>query len=229
MGSLTRSISVGCALVVAGHGWAAKDPKEAAAHSQYEQGLQDYDLGRFKEALDEFSKAYELKALPGFLFNIAQCHRQMHNWERAAFFYRRFLDLSPKKPPNEQTVKELIAECESQQAQEAEADKKKAEEAEEARRLELDKAEAQKAETEAAAKRQEEERMAAAAAAAALVPTAMPGQPTLVEPLPPPSPPIYKRWWFWTGVGVIAAGAIATTAYFQLTPSPTSLGTIPAR
>jgi tetratricopeptide (TPR) repeat protein len=236
MESSTRSVRVRWAAVAAvlltsvaaAPAWGAKDPKEAEAHAQYEQGLKDYDLGRFKEALDEFSKAYELKALPGFLFNIAQCHRQLHSWERAAFFYRRFLDLSPKRPSNEKMVKELITECDDQRAQEAEAERKKAEEADEARRIELAKAEARKTETEAAARREEEERRAAAAAAAALVPMTAPGQPTLVEP-PPPPPPIYKRWWFWTGVGVIAAGAVATTAYFQLTPSPTSLGTIPGR
>jgi tetratricopeptide (TPR) repeat protein len=222
MESSIRSISVVClTLIAAGAARAAKDPREAQAHVQYNQGLKDYDLGRFKEALDEFSKAYELKALPGFLFNIAQCHRQMHNWERAAFFYRRYLDQSPRRPSNEETVKELIAECETQQAQEAEAEKKKAEEADEARRIELAKAETERTEKEAAAKREEADRQIAAAAAAAL-------QPTLVEPLPPPKP-LYKRWWFWTGVSVVAAGAIATTVYFQVTPSPTSLGTIPGR
>jgi hypothetical protein len=25
------------------------------------------------------------------------------------------------------------------------------------------------------------------------------------------TPPIYKRWWFWTGVGVVVIGAVATT------------------
>jgi hypothetical protein len=33
------------------------------------------------------------------------------------------------------------------------------------------------------------------------------------SPLPPepePSPPAYKRWWFWTGVGVVVAGGVVT-------------------
>jgi tetratricopeptide (TPR) repeat protein len=52
-------------------------------------------------------------------------------------------------------------------------------------------------------------------------------------PAPPPAPPssgrIYTRWWFWTGVGVIAAGAGVAT--YELTrpgsgPPSTSLGNI---
>ncbi len=31
--------------------------------------------------------------------------------------------------------------------------------------------------------------------------------------------PIYKRWWLWTVVGVVVAGAGATTAYFLLRPT----------
>jgi tetratricopeptide (TPR) repeat protein len=46
---------------------------------------------------------------------------------------------------------------------------------------------------------------------------------------PPPSQPIYTRWWFWTGIGVVAAGAGVAT--YELTrpasgPPSTSLGNI---
>ena len=30
------------------------------------------------------------------------------------------------------------------------------------------------------------------------------------SPEPPASPPVYKRWWFWTGVGVVVAGGVVT-------------------
>ena len=30
------------------------------------------------------------------------------------------------------------------------------------------------------------------------------------NPEPPASPPVYKRWWFWTGVGVVVAGGVMT-------------------
>lgn len=48
-------------------------------------------------------------------------------------------------------------------------------------------------------------------------------------PVPPASRPLYTRWWFWTGVGVVAAGAGVAT--YELTrpgsgPPSTSLGNI---
>ena len=30
------------------------------------------------------------------------------------------------------------------------------------------------------------------------------------QPLPAPEAPVYKRWWFWTGIGAVVAGGIAT-------------------
>ena len=36
-----------------------------------------------------YTAAHDAKPLPALLFNIAQCHRQLGNHERALFFYRR--------------------------------------------------------------------------------------------------------------------------------------------
>ncbi len=55
-------------------------------------------------------------------------------------------------------------------------------------------------------------------------PTPPPNRPT-----PPEARPIYKTWWFWTGIGVVAAAGGGITAY-ELTrtsgPPDTSLGNI---
>jgi tetratricopeptide (TPR) repeat protein len=213
---------------------APKDPKEAEARAQFEQAQNDYNLGRFKEALDEYAKAYEIKSLPGFLFNIAQCHRQMHHWERAVFHFKRYLELSPGRVSNEQVVRDLIAECEAKQA---EVEQKKATDTAEQHRIDLAKAEAQKAEVEAQAKRDEQARLQreederkAAVLAAATLPVGATPSATLVEGPPSnPEPPVYKKWWFWTGVGVVAAGAAGTVTYFQLNGAPTSLPTLCGR
>src|SRR3954464_14820039 len=50
-----------------------------------------FNLGKFSDALADYQAAYQAKPLPGFLFNIAQCYRNMRNYERARFFYRRYL------------------------------------------------------------------------------------------------------------------------------------------
>jgi tetratricopeptide (TPR) repeat protein len=62
--------------------------------------------------------------------------------------------------------------------------------------------------------------------AAAAAPAPPPPGPA---PPPPAGHPIYTRWWFWTGLGVIAAGAGVTT--YELTrpgsgPPSSSLGNI---
>jgi hypothetical protein len=41
--------------------------------------------------------------------------------------------------------------------------------------------------------------------------TTDPLQLSQASPVPAASTPVYKRWWFWTGVGVVAAGAVVTT------------------
>ena len=90
--------------------------KAAAAKSRaiYQQAQQTYDRGEIAKALELYLQAYEAKALPGFLFNIAQCHRQLRNYERAAFYFKRYLALAPNTP-NAQVVRDLIVEVEHKQ------------------------------------------------------------------------------------------------------------------
>src|SRR5450432_160885 len=119
----TQSFVVVVALVsgVVAPAWAAATPAtvgssiddEKQARSLYERAEKSFDLGRFAEALADYQSAYEAKPLPGFLFNIAQCYRNMSNFERARFFFRRYLTLDPRAP-NRRRVEELIAEMSKQ-------------------------------------------------------------------------------------------------------------------
>src|SRR5205809_1023084 len=68
---------------------------EAQARALSKVGQKAYDLGQFDVALKSFSEAFRMKDLPGFLFNIAQCHRQLGDFDQAVFFYRRYLDRAP--------------------------------------------------------------------------------------------------------------------------------------
>lgn len=72
-----------------------EDPKEAEARKWYEKGISDYDLARYPEAIEAFSKAYELTQLPGLLFNIAQAHRLNKDCDNALRFYQRYLGREP--------------------------------------------------------------------------------------------------------------------------------------
>jgi tetratricopeptide (TPR) repeat protein len=223
-----RTLALACLALLSQPAWPQPDGGTRSARARFAQAQHEYDLGRFNEALEGYTQAYELDPLPGFVFNIAQCHRQMHHWERAAFFYRRYLDLSATVPANEKVVKDLIAECEQRQA---EIEQKHKDDLDQQRRVELARLEAQRAENEARAKQQQAElaAMSAPDAGPTLIPSVLPDTALVEAPPAAPASPVYKRWWFWTGVGAVAVGAAATLTYFAVTPTPTSLKDINAR
>jgi tetratricopeptide (TPR) repeat protein len=128
-----------------------RGPKGAAAKPQTPldqakaltaQAELDYKVGRFQEALDEYSKAYELYPTPALLFNLGQCHKQLKNHERAVFFFRGYLRDKPDAP-NRGAVEGFIAD--SQRAlDEAQAQaRKEAEDQERAREMQRAQAEAE--------------------------------------------------------------------------------------
>lgn len=162
---------------------------EQKARVLFADGQKAYDVGEFERALTLYSEAYKLKTLPGFLFNIAQCHRQLGNFERASFFFGRFIDNSKPAAPNVELARELMTDMERRQAEKAAAEKKAADE---------------KAQAEADAKLKRD------------APIAPPLTPVEVMSLPPPLPavepePVTKQPWFWVVIGgavVAAAGGI---------------------
>ncbi|MHB8420172.1 MAG: protein kinase domain-containing protein [Myxococcales bacterium] len=82
-------------------------PAPRTARARAEAAQIAYDVGRFDKALKLFSQTYELAPQPNLLFDIAQCHRQLGNTERALFFYQRYLAHAPAGT-NPRTAKKLI-------------------------------------------------------------------------------------------------------------------------
>lgn len=80
----------------------------------YDEGSGQYALGHFQEALKDFERVYLLKRLPALLFNIAQCHRQMKNFEEAAVTLRSFIRLAPDSPQIK-NARELLKQVEEAQ------------------------------------------------------------------------------------------------------------------
>lgn len=89
-----------CLTLGLGPGRARADTaEETKARALYKDGMKAYDVGDFEGALVLYSDAYKLAPLPGFLFNIAQCHRQLGNFERAGpLLQRGQLPFSPVTP-----------------------------------------------------------------------------------------------------------------------------------
>ncbi|HTA21188.1 MAG TPA: tetratricopeptide repeat protein [Polyangia bacterium] len=193
---------------------------EKEARRLFEHAELEFNVGKFPEALADYQSAYEAKPLPGFLFNIAQCYRNMGNFERARFFFRRYLALEPRAP-NRHRVDELIAEMSRQ-------------------------LEAKQAEAAASASATSPPSVAAKPADASdTMPPTPP--PALVEPMaststspvapsavlvttpapvaPPARRPVWKRWWFWTGVAAVVAGG-AVAAYVLTRPTTQTPGSL---
>lgn len=79
-----------------------------AARAAFERGTRHYNLAEYPKALDEFREAYRNYPEPSFLYNIAQCYRQVGDKPNAIRFYRTYLRETPNAP-NRDEVNRLIA------------------------------------------------------------------------------------------------------------------------
>ncbi|NOK31832.1 tetratricopeptide repeat protein [Corallococcus exercitus] len=200
---------------------------EEQAREKFSEGNLAYDLGEFDRALKAFSEAYRLKPLPAFLFNIAQCHRQLNSPSRAAFFYRRYLALSQEEPANADVVRELIAEMDTK-ARVQEEQRRERERF--ARDRDLQRAREQAALAEA---RANEARLAVSPAAAApekngaseALSLQVPDMSVKTEASP--ARPWTRRWYVWAGAGAVALLA-GGAVWMATAPNPrdTTLGTV---
>jgi tetratricopeptide (TPR) repeat protein len=86
---------------------AAARPDETA-RSHHEQGRRQFGRGQYDGAIASYRKAYELKADPSYLLDIAEAYRALDVPERAVFFYRRYLSAHPN-PPNRFEVEAEVA------------------------------------------------------------------------------------------------------------------------
>ena len=115
MRALVVILTLGLALVAVPRAAHAEDAGTKAAKRYFTKGEKLFALGRFDEALEQYEKAFDAKPLPGFLFNIAQCHRNLGNIDQAIFSYRKYLRESPDAE-NREAVEAQIEELEEEKA-----------------------------------------------------------------------------------------------------------------
>jgi len=211
-------------------GGAKAEADKDAARSEWRQGNVAYDLGHYDEAAKHYDAAYTLVQDPAFLFNIAQSYRMGGKLDQALDRYRAFLRKASADAPNRNTAEKFVQEIK--------------------RRLEEKKEPAPIAPAEAVPVKEPvllgptpapnpppAETPAAGASNAAPLPAA-----PIAVPIPPlvdnstnltsaPVPaeqtsidrPIYKKWWFWTGVGaVVVAGTVTALLLANQSSSPCS-------
>jgi tetratricopeptide (TPR) repeat protein len=74
-------------------------------------GQRHLERGRYQDAIAEFRRAYELRADPRFLYDIAEAYRQLGIVDRALFFYERYraaLSNAPDRASVEATVEDTV-------------------------------------------------------------------------------------------------------------------------
>jgi hypothetical protein len=81
--------------------------ERAEGRRHFDDGEQFFQRGDYVHALVEYESGYRLTRLPGFLINIAHCHRLSGDLRKARAFYRKYLLVAPTSPRKGE-VEEII-------------------------------------------------------------------------------------------------------------------------
>ena len=200
------------------HGAAFADAATEQAKNAFKDGQLQYNLGHFEDAAKAFSRAYALKPMPAFLFNIGQCHRNLKNHERAVFFFEGYLRGNPDEN-TQKLVEDLLAE--------------------ETQLLAEERAQAHAVATAGDPNQmggQESDKVDTPVDVATTAPATDHG------PFPAPMPkasqaavqehPLQEQWWFWTALGgtavalVVGGIVVASVAPQQATAKPPAAGSV---
>jgi len=197
----------------------ADDASEAKMH--YQKATAHYAVGEYREAAAEYEAAYKAKQDPALLYNAAQSHRLANDNQKALLLYKNIVKLHPtskyaaESKDRIEKLEQAIATTQSPPNQPA--------------AVPLG---APPAAPVASAPVQPLVPPAPAAAAgpavpvpAAPPPSAPPGAPaatltTTAAPTAGAETPVYERWWFWAGAGVVVVGAVVAIAALSGSTTP---------
>lgn len=181
---------------------------EESPRSHHEQGRRQFGQGQYEGAIASYRKAYELKADPSYLLDIAEAYRALDVPERAVFFYNRYLSAHPN-PPNRFEVEAEVARLK--------------------RRLPPEVAVAPVAPAAATSPSPGVPRSTRDQALPPGAPAGMGSDVGLAaRPVRDDQRPLVGRWWFWTAIGALAATgatvAILSSSRGDDEPPRTQLG-----
>jgi hypothetical protein len=198
---LLGALAVALALPAVAH---AEDAE--AGRRYFKRGQDLLKANDFRAAAHAFEAGYVAAPRVGFLLNIGNCYRKLGELGKAREYYWRFLDAAPKDHPSRPAVMDYLRAMEQ-----IESDGVSVDAATSARVAPPPAADSPGAPSEGAPG------TPVALSALAAIPTTPPPPPapagglSVVDvgpPAPEPSPPVWKRWWFWAAVGgAVAAGA----------------------
>lgn len=189
-------------------GAGAVTPRQQAK-MEFDRGQIQYRVGHFQDALEAYTRAYELFPAAALLFNIGQCHKNLRNYERAIFFFEGYLhdEVDPgKRALANELIAESRTELERRSAPAAAAPQAGPSANAEASKPSPDKGTSappsRPSELAGGSAPTEPPRLTPVLSTAAAAPRLTADSATSAEQ--PTS--ITRTWWFWTALGVVALG-----------------------
>lgn len=194
---------------------AAADKKgdQARARAAWQQGKALFEKGDYKGAYGQFHAGYKLSGRGGFLYNMAECKRLLGQKAGARALYSTYLERFPRgssRRDAEAQLKALGGPLEPKLAEPKPTAKPKQPEA------------TPPPKQPEATPPPKQPATATPAKKPANQPTAahqkpfLPKQQKTARSSDEGSQPIYKKWWFWTGIAAVAAAAGGVTAGVML-------------
>jgi tetratricopeptide (TPR) repeat protein len=174
----------------------AAEPSSEEAKAHFHKATVAYNLGKYAEAVKEFEAAYALTLDANMLFNIAQSYRMAGEIDKALTTYRSFIRSAPKSEQRG-LAEAKIRELEQQRASVPPPTVAPAPPGPAPAPVLVS----------AAAPVQQPDMSGAGKASENALPNVLVTAPA-PTPEPAPAPPFYKRWPFWTAVGVVVAGGV---------------------
>jgi tetratricopeptide (TPR) repeat protein len=183
----------------------AESPAEREAREHYTSGQKLFDQARYADALAEFQQSYALSKYPALIYKMALCQDQLGRSAEALESYDNYLKADPQTS-RRAGVEERIAKLRetlhpSEQWPPGGAAK------------------------ESSSSPQPSSSSATSSPAARQQPSPSSSSAEVSKPASK-STPVYKKWWLWTIVGVVAVGAavgigVGVTASQQSSFNPT--------
>ncbi|MCC6997726.1 MAG: tetratricopeptide repeat protein [Deltaproteobacteria bacterium] len=197
----------------------ADKKSDAEAKKAYMDGTKYYNLGDFPKAIEHYKRAYELKPDAVFLYNIAQSYRLSNDFTQALFFYKSFLRNLPDAP-NRAEVERRITEMEDAQAKakataNAPPNDPLGPKGNTGTSTGTDTDTDTGTDTDTDVDTDTDSKIPDPSAAGEASDA---GQENGSVPAGGPTDtgggkkPIYKKWWFWAGIGAVAVGTVAIIA-----------------
>ena len=96
-------------LLVAGRVARAQDATLNRARESFDKGQALFEQAKYAEAAAEFEAAFQARPFAQFLFNVGACHEKLRDYDKAATYYRRYIEKEPNAPDRKTTEKRIEA------------------------------------------------------------------------------------------------------------------------